>query len=169
MIDRRMLLGVAGGALMADVARSEVQPLIPLPGEVRAPDFTLSDLGGATHRLSEYRGRPLLVNFWAVWCPPCRREIGALADLRRRVGDANIVVLALNLGDAPERITAFLDQHPAPGLPVLLDPDKTTSGPWHVRSLPLAYAADRDGILRLGAIGERDWTAQVIEEQLRAL
>jgi hypothetical protein len=77
--------------------------------------------------------------------------------------------LAVNLGDSPERIAAFLAEHPAPNLPVLLDREKSSAAPWHVRELPVSYAVDPGGILRLGAIGERDWRDAEIEGQLRSL
>jgi peroxiredoxin len=167
-IGRRDLLALLLAAVLPTIARTEPLPMIALPGEVPAPDFNLPDLSGTQHRLSDYRGRPMLVSFWAVWCPPCRRELAALADLHRRLADTPIALFAVNLGDSLERITAFLADHPAPGLPILLDTNKSTPSPWHVRELPLAYAVGRDGMLRLGAIGERDWRSSVIEQQLRA-
>jgi peroxiredoxin len=166
---RRQLLAILASVLMPARAVAETLALIDLPGDVAAPDFALPDLSGRVHRLSEYHGRPLLVSFWAVWCPPCRRELAALADLRARLADDRIDVLAVNLGDSSERIGAFLAEHPAPGLPVLLDRDKTVAAAWHVQGLPVAYAVSPAGRLRLGALGERDWRAPEIERQLRAL
>lgn len=168
-ISRRAALSLLAATLPPPRALSEALSLTKLPGSVVAPDFTLTDLDGIVHRLSDYRGRPLLVNFWAVWCPPCRRELAALAELRERLSDARIAVLAINLGDTIERITAFLQQHPAPKLPVLLDHDKSTAAPWHVRGLPVAYAVDATGILSYGTLGERNWRAAIIERQLRSL
>lgn len=169
VIDRRRLLTMLAAVALPVPARSEPLPLVELPGEVPAPDFMLPDLSGKLRRLSDFRGRPVLVSFWAVWCPPCRRELAELADLRRRLADTRIEVFAVNLGDSAERIASFLAGHPAPELPVLLDADKTAATPWHVRALPVAYVVAPDGMLRLGAIGERDWRAPVIERQLREL
>lgn len=174
MIDRRHLLAltaltVSPRSSVAEAVPSVTLPMVELPGEVLAPDTVLADLTDTPHRLADHRGHPVLVNFWAVWCPPCRRELAALADLRARVIGAGIEVFAVNLGDSAERIKAFLADHPAPGLPVLLDGQRASAAAWHVTSLPVAFAVDPAGILRLGAIGERDWRAPEIERQLRAL
>jgi peroxiredoxin len=168
-LHRRALFGAAAAALLACPAASEPLPLAELPGKVEAPEFGLADMHGEVHRLAQYRGRSVLVAFWAVWCPPCRRELAALAELRTKLRGTGFEFLAINLGDSRERIAAFLERHPAPGLPVLLDTENVTAARWHVRGLPVAYVVDTRGILRLGALGERDWRASVIEGQLRAL
>jgi peroxiredoxin len=168
-IDRRRLLPLLAAASLPVQASADVLALAELPGNVDAPDFALPDLAGTVRRLTDYRGRLVLVSFWAVWCVPCRRELAALAELRARIADAGVEVLAINLGDNAERVAAFLHHYPAPNLPVLLDLRRSAAAPWHVRGLPVAYVVDRAGVLRLGAIGERDWRAAVIEEQLRSL
>jgi peroxiredoxin len=169
IVDRRRLLSLIAAVLLPQAARADPLPLTELPGGVEAPDFVFSDLNGGVHRLADYRGRPLVVAFWAAWCAPCRRELPALADLRARLADTRVEILTINLGDRPDRVASFLRDHPAPGLPVLLDSENAAAASWHVRGLPVAYAIDSGGILRLGALGERDWRANVIEAQLRAL
>ena len=93
----------------------------------------------------------------------------ALAALSRTVAGAGIAVIAIDAGDSRERVQAFLDSHPAPGLTVLRDTGKHVATAWHVTGLPCAYGVSPEGQLRLGALGEREWTAPVIEAQLRRL
>lgn len=168
-ISRRALLAGLASTGAATLVHAEPLPLIPLPGHVAAPDFTLQDLEDRTHRLADYHGRPLLAAFWAVWCPPCRKEMPALAALREALADDGIAVIAINVGDDSERIKAFLDSHSVPRLTVLRDADKRVATAWHVMGLPSAYGVTASGELRLGALGERDWTAPVIKDQLRQL
>ena len=167
-LDRRAFL-VGAAAVVAVPARAETAALAALPGDVPAPGFTLPDLAGAPHSLADYRGHPLLVSFWAVWCPPCRRELGALAELRKHLAGSEIAVIAINLGDRRDRVVDFLADHPASGLPILLDADRSVAAAWHVPALPIAFAVTASGTLRLGALGEQDWLAPQIDAQLRAL
>jgi peroxiredoxin len=167
IISRRALLaGLAAAGAAA--ARAEPLPLVPLPGHVAAPDFALPDLNNRTHRLADYRGRPLLVSFWAVWCPSCRKELPALATLRQAIG-ADVTVLTIDVGDSDDRVREFLDMNSLSGLTVLRDTNKSVATAWHVIGLPCAYGVSADGQLRLGALGARDWTAPAIEGQLRHL
>jgi thiol-disulfide isomerase/thioredoxin len=171
-INRRNFAAMAALAWLPPAAgftaSADDLPLIELPGHVEAPDFFLPDLTGMSHRLSDYRGRVMLISFWAVWCAPCRRELPSLAALSAQLGDTKIGIFALNLDDSPDRISAFLAEHPSPGIPILLG-DRATGNAWHIHGLPVTYVVDCGGTLRLGAMGERDWGEPVIEGQLRAL
>jgi thiol-disulfide isomerase/thioredoxin len=164
---RTVLLGALATALWPRTAGASA--LAELPGAVLAPDFALPGLDGRTWRLSEQRGRIVVVSFWALWCSPCRREIPALGALRRDFGPKG-EVLAVNLGDKAERIAAFVADHAVPtDLPVVLDPGKTQSSPWHIVGLPATFVVASDGTLALGALGERDWGSPSIRAQIRAL
>jgi peroxiredoxin len=168
-ISRRALLAGLAAAGSASLVRAEPLPLVQLPGNVAAPDFALPDLDGHTHRLADYRGRPLLVSFWATWCPSCRREMPALAALRKAIADDGIAVVAIDVGDRADNIRNFLQAHSVEGLTVLRDADKKAATAWHVMGLPCAYGVTATSELRLGALGARDWTAPAIENQLRRL
>lgn len=128
-VDRRRVLPLLAAALCPSHVSAVTLALAELPGRVEAPEFALPDLSGKVRRLSMFRGQPILVNFWAVWCPPCRRELRELAELRSRLANIGYEILAINLGDSTERIAAFLAKYPAPDLPILLDHEKATASP----------------------------------------
>jgi thiol-disulfide isomerase/thioredoxin len=167
-LERRRFLAAFVAGSWSKIAIAEPLLLSVLPGEVHAPDFALPDLDRTIHHVSAYRGRILLINFWAVWCAPRRRELPALSALRARLNKMPIEILAVNLGDSVERVRAFLADHPARDLPILKG-DDTTRRAWRVQGLPVSFAVDPNGIIRLGAMGERDWQTAAIEQQPRNL
>ncbi|MGB9722676.1 MAG: peroxiredoxin family protein [Chloroflexia bacterium] len=111
-----------------------------------APDFALPALTGETLRLSDFRGRPVLVNFWNSWCPPCRTEMPELQRVHEALGD-RVVILAVNLlypEDRPEDVRAFAQEQ---GLtfPILLDSDGRVTVDYRVASLPTSFFIDGRG------------------------
>lgn len=91
-----------------------------------APDFVLADQAGKTHRLSDYRGRRVLVNFWATWCAPCLREMPSLVQAQTKFSEHDSIILGIGM-DEPRRINAFLTDHPV-NYPILFgDADATAT------------------------------------------
>lgn len=127
-----------------DSALVGLQPA-PEPGSP-APDFTLQTLEGDTVTLSDLRGRPVVVNFWATWCPPCRAEIPALdAVYRERAGD--VVILGVDVQENPATVAAFVDEI-GMSYPVPLDPNAEVARLYRVRAFPTTVFVDADGIVR---------------------
>jgi thiol-disulfide isomerase/thioredoxin len=86
----------------------------------------------------------VLINFWATWCPPCRKEMPALERLSTRLGADPFMVLGVNVGEDPERIADFLQSLPVPpGFPILLDRSGDASREWEVRVVPTTWVVDR--------------------------
>jgi thiol-disulfide isomerase/thioredoxin len=123
-----------------------------------APQLALQDLKGAQHSLPAYKGRVVLVNFWATWCEPCRAEMPSMEHLRKSLDGRPFDVLAVNLAEPRSRIEKFLDLMPL-GFPILLDRDGTTAKAWRARILPASFLIGRDGRIRYVAYGEIDWAA----------
>ena len=130
-------------------------------GEIRvpqegfsAPDFTLETFGSDTYTLSDLRGRPVLVNFWASWCPPCRSEMPAMQRVYEDLQEEGFIVLAVNsthqdnLGDA---IT--FAQIRQLSFPILLDLDGAVGALYDVRSLPTSYFINPEGIIQDVVVG----------------
>ena len=133
-----------------------------------APELALPRLDtGAELRLDVLRGRPVVVNFWASWCAPCRRELPALEAFARQHGGPDAVqVLAVNVGEAATQVRSFLDEAGVRDLRVLLDTDSRANAAWGAFALPASFLIDRAGrilAIRTGEITTADlerWLAQ---------
>jgi peroxiredoxin len=132
------------------------------------PPLELSDLDGKTHRLADYRGRAVLVNFWATWCEPCRAEMPSFERLRAELESQRVTVLAVNLAEPEGRIRRFLDTMPV-RYPVLLDRDGSTARAWQARVLPATYVIAPDGKIRYRHLVELDWSSPEVRELILKL
>ncbi|MBT3054365.1 MAG: TlpA family protein disulfide reductase [Candidatus Thiodiazotropha sp. (ex Codakia orbicularis)] len=132
------------------------------------PTFRLHDLEGRNHQLLDYRGRVLIVNFWASWCVPCRRELPSMNRAWTALRPKGIAMLAINLGDDAEAVKEFLYDFPI-DFPVLLDHRGRISQRWQVRGLPTTLVLNQRGEIVYRAVGEREWDDAVLLHQLQTL
>jgi cytochrome c biogenesis protein CcmG, thiol:disulfide interchange protein DsbE len=133
-----------------------------------APALELSDLDGRMHRLADYRGQAVLVNFWATWCVPCREEMPSIERLRSSLEGRRFVVLAVNLAEPEARIRRFLEAVPV-GFPILLDREARAAKTWRARLLPATYVVGPDGAIRYRHLGELDWSKPEVRDAILAL
>ena len=135
-----------------------------------AKNFTLPDLDGKPHKLSDYRGKVVLVNFWATWCPPCRREMPSMERLSQRLKDQPFVILAINQQEDPEQVFVFTGQlDPSPTFPILFDRTSKTANAWGVLGLPASFIVDPQGRVVFRAMGGREFDHPEIEGAIRKL
>jgi peroxiredoxin len=120
------------------------------------PPLVLPDLEGRQQRLEAYRGKVVLVNFWATWCEPCREEMPSMNRLRASLAGRGFEVLAVNLAEPETRIRRFAEQVPM-DFTVLLDRDAAVSKAWRARILPASYLVGPDGRIRYSVLGAMDW------------
>ncbi len=111
-----------------------------------APDFALRDLDGRPARLSDHRGQPVLINFWATWCTPCKAEMPMFVRAYDEHRADGLVVLALDVQEKPDAVRAFLAQLPLP-FSVLMDERGEVASLYRVRGLPSSYFVNADGVL----------------------
>jgi peroxiredoxin len=113
----------------------------------QAPDFSLADLQGNPVRLSRLRGRVVVLNFWATWCPPCRNELPDLQSFYADYRSRGVIVLGINQREAIDLVRNFRDNQKLT-FPVLLDLDSQVGNRYHVDTLPRTVFLDRSGVIR---------------------
>lgn len=145
----------AGQGLGLDEVVRELDLIRPSRSK-RAEDFTVALLRGETLKLREQRGKAVMINFWATWCPPCREEMPAMERLYRRHRERGFVLLAVSVDTDASLVRPFLEQHKLT-FPVTLDAKMDLANTYGVRALPSSFLVDRHGYLAALALGPRAW------------
>lgn len=128
----------------------------------QAPDFTLNDAQGKPLSLSDFKGKYVLVNFWAHWCPPCIKEFPSMQTLYEQLGNENFEIIAIHAGEFADDLDAFLSKA-GTTFPVVEDTNTSLSG-WDVPALPTTYLVAPDGNIIYKAIGPREWEAEAMQK-----
>lgn len=140
----------------SDSPQPSPPPGPPAVGQI-APDFTLSGLDGKTYSLASLRGKVVIVNFWATWCPPCREEMPSMEQLHRELADEGLVILAVNIEkDGRQTIPKLLAGNPH-SFPILVDDQETVQKRYGVFKFPESFIVRKDGVIDDKVIGAIDW------------
>jgi peroxiredoxin len=135
----------------------------------KAEEFSLPAFGGGTHRLSDYRGKVVLLNFWATWCKACVEELPSLERLRKAMAGKDFVILSVSGDGSEKELGKFLLKTPL-SFPVLMDPEKQVSFDLYaVVGLPTTYLIDRKGNIAKNYYGPRDWTSSEAVAEIKEL
>ena len=159
-----LLVLVVGGAYLAHrkgTRSGTVSSKEPRP----APDFTLSQLSGTPLKLSDYRGKVVLLDFWATWCEPCRAEIPHFVDLQDKYGSQGFQIIGVSMDDSPDPVPAFYKQFKM-NYPVVMGNAQIGEEYGGVLGLPIAFIIDRHGLIRARHMGATD--AAVFEREIIA-
>ncbi len=141
-----------------------------VPDKPAAPDFALKDAERKLHRLSEQRGKVVLVNFWATWCPPCRREMPSMQRAWEKLQGGNFEMYAVNVGEDEDTIFGFTFSTGVElTFPILLDRDAHIIKTWPVVALPTSFVIDPQGRIVYRAVGGREWNDPQLLWQIRKL
>jgi cytochrome c biogenesis protein CcmG/thiol:disulfide interchange protein DsbE len=130
-----------------------------------APDFTVSDGKSSVH-LASYRGRVVLLNFWASWCGPCIEELPSLLQLHH--DDPNLTILAVSIDEDADAYSGFLRNRHI-DLITVRDPQQTAATLFHTSMWPETYLIDRNGVIRRKFVGATDWSDPEIRTYLKSL
>ena len=117
-----------------------------------APDFQLDNLEGESVSLSDFRGKPVMLNFWATWCHPCVSEMPDIQSVYEEQSAEGLVILLVNMGGTSPQVKEFLQNHNL-SLPVLLDTTQAIAQKYNIRWIPTTFFIDKDGIIQAVKFG----------------
>lgn len=142
----------------ATYGNASTRPTVGTP----APEFAAVDVDGTRFRLSEYRGRPVWINFWATWCPPCRAEMPEINAVYQELQSKGLVLLAVSVGEDQQTVRDYLNKA-GYAIPAVLD-DGSIAGQYALSGFPTHYFIDKDGIVRDIRVG--GLSKQALQEHL---
>ena len=137
----------AGFALVV----SAVQAALPVIGP--APAWKLKTLEGREVSSTDFKGKVVVVDFWATWCPPCRAEIPGYIELQKKYADKGLVILGLSLDDAGVEVVQKFATAQKINYPILLDASSAAEAFGDIRSIPTTFLIDKDGNIRHKKVG----------------
>ena len=160
--------------LLATLAVAEQPPLghkmNPVSPALAAPGFTLPDMDGEMQSLEDFRGRVVMLNFWATWCPPCRREMPSMQRLYEKYRERGLTVVAVNQFEDPDLVFEFAGRLSLePTFPILFDRESRVSEQYGVKGLPTTYLLDKAGRIQFRAIGGREFDHPEVEALIESL
>ena len=160
--------------LLATLAVAEQPPLghkmNPVSPALAAPGFTLPDMDGEMQSLQDFRGRVVMLNFWATWCPPCRREMPSMQRLYEKYRERGLTVVAVNQFEDPDLVFEFTGRLSLePTFPILFDRESRVSEQYGVKGLPTTYLLDKAGRIQFRAIGGREFDHPEVEALIESL
>lgn len=146
LIFRGVVLALLAAAIIFSVFSNKDKVKVLEVGD-KAPDFELVDLDGNKHRLSDFKGEGVFLNFWGTWCPPCKKEMPYIEDQYKKFEEKGVHVLSVNIGESQLKVDSFRQQY---GLtfPIVIDKTKDVRDLYNIQPLPTTFLIDKDGIIR---------------------
>jgi len=157
------------GKAAPDLAERTDRTLRVFKGNPQPPALHLDDLAGHVHDLRNYRGRVVLVNFWATWCPPCVHEMPSMQRLKDKLAGKPFTILGVNMAEEPGEVRDFLAKIVHVDFPILLDRDGAALGRWKVFAFPTNYVVDKRGRIRYAMFGAIDWDNPDVVNKIEGL
>lgn len=162
MIRKRSLLCISLLLILAlfgckkkSAGEAEVSIKVPEKGDMFT-DVTLQDLQGKTFTLSQYKGKVMILNFWATWCPPCREEMPSMDALYQKFKGTDLVIIPASIDEDPKTVSKFMQKNNYT-MPVYYDPDKQAGSTYGLTGVPETFIINRNGKIEEKIIGPIDW------------
>ena len=163
------LLFLFSGAVQAAVPLADLL-IVPEVSRQSAPDFVSENLRGGNTGLADYKGKIVLLNFWATWCMPCRAEMPSMETLWQKYKEQGLVIAAVSVDEGSrgriETFSKLLDL----SFPILLDPESEVSDLYKVSNMPTSFLIDRNGKIISRIVGTEEWASpeaiQLVEDIL---
>lgn len=133
-----------------------------------APDFTLQSLDGKNVRLADFRGKAVLLNFWATWCEPCKKSFPKLQSVYTKY-KGQLEIVAISEDDENSGLKEFGDAHGSVKFPLLWDDGKAIAAKWKPPTMPCTFIVDKTGVVKFVHVGYHDGAEDVIEKQVKSL
>ncbi len=159
-----LLLLVSCLAFQLAIADNQLTGMVKQPP---AAQFQLPDLDGNIHRLQDYRGKPIIINFWASWCPPCREELPSMNRAWKKI-KGEVAMIAINIGEDEATIKRFMQDYTI-DFQVLLDKNVSSMQMWPISGLPTTFVVSPDGNIHYQAVGEREWDNEELLQKVKYL
>lgn len=153
---------------LVNAVSAESNHIRALPKIFPAPSFELIDLDDKKQRLEDYKGKIVAINFWATWCPPCRKELPSMQRAYQDFKDKDFVILAVNVGESWDRVAPFLGNFSLT-FPILFDSESKVIEQWKVLGLPTTFILDKQGNVTHQINGGRDWDDPYFRKSLREI
>ncbi|MCH9046967.1 MAG: redoxin domain-containing protein [SAR324 cluster bacterium] len=134
--------------------------LVEFRRPIPAPDFKVESLSGDKLSLQDFRGKTVLLNFWATWCPPCVKEMPSMEQLYQKFRNQSFSVVAISIDEAGAGIVARFVKRLNLSFPIGLDPNKLVSKAYGTNALPSSFILNSEGQVIAAAKGERDWFSE---------
>ncbi|OQM45090.1 thiol-disulfide oxidoreductase [Anoxybacillus sp. UARK-01] len=157
-----VLLGAVGYTIYSNFFMEKAE--IKVGAE--APDFVLTDLQGKTHRLSEYRGKGVFLNFWGTWCKPCEKEMPYISRQYENFKKQGVEVLAVNVGEPKLSVQKFVDRYQLT-FPVVIDREDQVMNAYEIDPLPTTFLIDKDG--KITKIITGTMTEEMIKQYMESI
>jgi len=159
-----------GKKTVGTAAKPDARSLHPFVGDPVPPALTLADIDGRPYDLTAYKGRVVLVNFWATWCGPCIKEIPSLNNLVEKMRGKDFQLLSVDIKEPAGRVRSFLKRLKLePGFPILMDRNGEVSKAWKVYAYPSTFLIDRTGTIRYAKSGALEWDDQEVIDTIASL